>query len=245
MRHFIQILLLLSFSLVISCGKSGNKDRNSPADGVYQNETIMSDGSNIKGIYATVLRPLNKNIHMPSLGTAAVQRDGDTFSAFVKIKSGQRATTFKQAIYTGRRCPDIKDDLNKDAYVDIQEALIAIGQIVIPLDTNIDSQLAGINNYPTGDTASGSYFYRATASFERMFADLKTPDENSSDNMIKIGANDGLTFPGRIVLLQGVNENFFLPPSVGTSDEGNAHKTIPVACGVLWKVAKLPEELIN
>ena len=39
-----------------------------------------------------------KNIHMPTLGTAAVQLDGDTFSAFVKTKSGQRGTNFKQAI---------------------------------------------------------------------------------------------------------------------------------------------------
>jgi hypothetical protein len=243
MRHLIQILILLSFGLIISCGKTGNKDQGLAGNGVYQNETIMADGSNIKGTYASVLRPLNKNIHMPTLGTAAVQRVGDTFSAFVKIKSGQRGTTFKQAIYTGRRCPDIKDDLNKDAYVDINEALVAIGEIVIPLDINIDSQLGGSNNYPRGDIASGSFFYRATASFERMFADLKTPDENSYDNVIKLGANDGLTFPGRIILIQGVNEKFFLPPTVGTVGVENAHETIPLACGVLWKVSALPKEL--
>ena len=245
MQHLIQILILLSFGLIISCGKTGNKNQGTSGNGVYQNETIMADGSNIKGIYATVLRPLNKNIHMPSLGTAAVQRDGDTFSVFVKMKSGQRGTNFKQAIYTGRRCPDIKDDLNKDAYVDINEALVAIGQIVIPLDTNIDSQSGGSNNYPRGDMASGSFFYRATASFERMFADLKTPDENYTDNVIRLGADDGLTFPGRIILIQGVNQKFFLPPTVATDGVENAHVTIPLACGVLWKVSTLPKELIQ
>ena len=78
-----------------------------------------------------------------------------------------------------------------------------------------------------------------------LFADLKAPDENSYDNRIKLGANDGLTFPGRIILIQGVNDKFSLPPTVGTVGVENAHKTIPLACGVLWKVSTLPKELIQ
>ena len=181
---------------------------------------------------------------MKKVGTAAVQREGDTFTATVKMKSGQRATNFTQAIYTGRRCPSIKDDLNKDAYVDIQEALVAIGQIVIPLDSNIDSQQAGLNNYPDGDAVSGSYLYKVTASFSRMFADLKTPDENPTDNMIKLGANEGLTFPGRIVFIQGINETIYLPSTAVSIGGASVHKTMPVACGVLWKVESMPDELL-
>ena len=246
MRLPLKILIPLSFSLVVACGsgKSSDNNKNSTQGGINQNETIQADGSNIKGVYATTLAPLNKNIHMPRIGVAAVQRDGDVFSAFLKIKSGQRGTNLRQAIYTGRRCPTIKDDLNKDAHIDIQEALIAIGKIIIPLDSNVDSQLGGVNNYPMSDTMSGSYFYQATGSFDRMFADLKTPDQNEADNIVKLGPNDGLTFPGRIILLQGANEKVFFPPTVATAEGEKVHKSIPIACGVLWKVEKLPKELL-
>jgi hypothetical protein len=180
---------------------------------------------------------------MPRIGVAAVKRDGDVFSAFVKIKSGQRATTLRQAIYTGRRCPTIKDDLNKDAHIDIQEALVAMGKIIIPLDSNVDSQIGGINNYPNSDSFSGSYFYQATGSFDRMFADLKAPDQNETDNIVKLGPNEGLTFPGRIILIQGANEKVFFPPTVATIEGEKVHRSIPIACGVLWKVDKLPKDL--
>lgn len=243
MRLLIKILLLLSFCLVASCGKSsGTNQDSSSAGGINQNENMRADGSNIKGVYATPLLPMNKNIHMNKVGMAAVQRDGDTFSALIKMKYGQRGTEHKQAIYTGRRCPTIKDDLNKDAYVDIREALSAIGHIVIPLDANVDSQQAGLNTYPVADVVEGKYFYQVTASFERMFADLKTPDENPNDNIIKLGVQDGLTFPGRVILLQGISEKHFLPPTAASMGGESVHKTMPVACGILWKVDKLPIE---
>ena len=244
MRRLIKTLFLFSLCFVVSCGKSSNNDRSTSPSDVTQNETIRADGSNVTGIYATPLVPLNKNIHMKRLGTAALQRDGDTFSAFVKIKSGQRGTKFKQAIYTGRRCPTIKDDLNKDAYVDIQEAMIAIGKIVIPLDSDLDSQMGGIDNYPITDATAGAYFYKTTASFARMFADLKTPDQNETDNIIKLGPDDGLTFPGRIIFIQGINEKVFVPPTVATLPGEDVHKSLPVACGVLWKVDTMPADLL-
>lgn len=249
MRLLIKLLPLFLFCFVLACGKAkDDKNTASPNNGpgeINQNETIMADGSNINGIYATDLVPLNKNIHMKKTGAAAVQRDGDVFSVTVKMKSGQRATEFKQAIYTGRRCPNIKDDLNKDAYVDINEAMVAIGKIVIPLDANLDSQFAGNNVYPAGDEIAGSFFYKTTASFARMFADLKTPDEDINDNIIKLGAEEGLSFPGRIIMLQGINKDVYIPETVATNEEGNVHQMTPVACGVLWKVEKMPEELLT
>jgi hypothetical protein len=235
-------LLILSFSLLLSCGKFSDKNQSAANEGINQNEEIIPNGDNIQGVYAAPLNPLNKNIHMNQVGIAAVQRDGDTFSALVKMKYGQRGTAHKQAIYTGRRCPTIKDDLNKDAYVDIQEALSAIGHIVIPLDSAIDSQQEGFNDYPAGDTSGGKYYYQATTSFERMFSDLKRTDENLADNMIKLGELDGLTFPGRIILLQGINPKHLLPPSAASTDGETVHQSMPIACGVLWKVNSLPEE---
>jgi hypothetical protein len=234
--------LLLFFA---SCGQSGLSVKSPPVgpDGITQNETITSDGSNINGIYATDLYPVNYNLQLRKVGVAAVVRSGDTFSAFVKMQYGQKDTALRQAIYTGRRCPNINDDLNKDAYIDIQEALFAIGQVTIPLDHNLDSQLEGGSEFPIGDSVYGRYFYEIRASFEKMFSDLKTTDEHLDDDIVKLGADSGLTFPGRVIVLQGLNESVFLPPTAGTNNGETAYKTMPIACGVLWKVAKLPSEL--
>ena len=239
----LHILMLLSLSLIVSCGKSKGKGSNSSSDDAIQNETVQTDGSNIQGIYATTLLPLNNNIYMQKIGAAAVQRDGDVFSAYVKVKYGQRMTTLKQSIYTGKRCPTIADDLNKDAYVDIQEALIAIGKVIIPLDGSLDSQFGGQNVYPTGDSNLGSFMYKSTGSFARMFADLKSPDDNTADMVTKLKDDEGLALQGRIVLLQGINERVFLPPTAISLGDRSVYKTIPVACGVLKKVKKMPPEL--
>lgn len=247
MRSKITILTILALSLVTSCGKDKDDDKkssgNRASENRPQNEAVVADGSNIKGIYAADIVPVNNNQHLLKLGVAAIQRDGDVFTARVKLKYGQRMTTLVQGIYTGTRCPTPKDDKNKDAYIDIKESIPAIGQMVIPLDGNLDSQLDGVGGFPTGDNILGAIMYSATASFERMFADLKTPDIIPDDNITKIKADEGLALEGRLIILQGINERVFLPPTAASLGERSPYKTIPVACGILRKVKKLPSEL--
>lgn len=236
-------IAVLSLCFLVSCGGSsgGGSASSLDSDGVMQNETIEADGSNIDGIYVAELYPQNFNLHLMNVGLAGVKREGDNFTAYVNLKYGPKNSYHKQAIYTGRRCPNIDDDLNKDAYIDMQEALIAIGKISIPLDSNLDSQYGGYGDFPYSSDA-GKYFYKVNASFNRMFADLKTEDTDPDDLMIKLGENDGLTFPGRVVLIQGASDNAALPATVGTLGSESVARTIPVACGILWKVNELPEE---
>ena len=78
-----------------------------------------------------------------------------------------------------------------------------------------------------------------------MFADLKAPDTNTSDLVTKLKDDEGLALQGRIVLLQGINERIFLPPTAISLGDRSVYKTMPVACGVLKKVKNLPEELSN
>lgn len=241
-------LPLLSLCLMVSCGEAidskSSPSAQTPGNETTQNEIIVSDGSNINGFYAADLAPVNYNLHFLKVGAAGVERDNDRFSAYVRLKYGPKDIEHTQAIYTGRRCPNINDDLNKDAYIDIKEALIAIGKITIPLDDNIESQEEGQYQYPRGDVNTGKYYYERTASFERMFADLKSEDTDAEDNIIKIPEDDGLTFPGRVVLIQGASEKKELPETVASFEGVSPYKTIPVACGILWKVKERPAELM-
>jgi hypothetical protein len=239
--HLLSVLLLV---FIASCGGKNSGSSGSDSNNlVNQNETMMPDGSNVQGIYATDLWPQNFNLHLKKVGVAAVERNGDEFKALVKMDNGSKGTQMRQAIYYGRRCPNINDDLNHDAYIDIQEARIAIGMITIPLDANLDSQERGSREFPVGSSSRGSFNYHKTASFSRMFADLKEPDQDFSDDITKLLPQDGLTLPGRVVLVQGVSSDTILPGTVAGQNGMSAHESIPMGCGIIWKVTSLPEEL--
>jgi hypothetical protein len=242
-------LPLLSLALLASCSESSSSGSdNSPTQGgsnrpnVIQNEVIVHDGSNIKGHYAGDIWPMNYNLHFKKIGAFGLSRQGDDFSVSIAMKYGPKNTKVRQSLYRAQRCPSLKDDLNKDAYIDVLEARLALGQIVIPFDGDLDSQDAGAFDYPTVGP-DGKYFYTQTASFDRMFADLKAPDEDPSDEFIKLKEKEGIMIPGSVVLFQGAPEGMTLPETVATYNGESRHESLPVGCAVLWKVDQIPEEL--
>jgi hypothetical protein len=238
-----KIIPLLSLTMMVSCVDSSVKSTSSER-GLNQNEIIASDGSNVQGNYAAEIWPVNYNLHFKTIGMVGVKREGDEFTAMVNFKYGPKDTTVRQAIYTARRCPTLKDDLNKDAYIDILEARLAIGKITIPFDGDLDSQMAGSDNYPMVDS-QGNMSYSKTASFSRLFEDLKGLDDEPEDEIIKLDENEGITLPGRIVIFQGMPKKVPIPESVATTDGLDRHESIPVGCAILWKVTDLPRELMG
>ncbi len=238
MKFLISLCLPL---LLVSCVDSLEGDSSSKTGAeMNQNEVIELDGSNVQGHYAAEIWPVNYNLHFKSIGTVGVSRDGDEFKAMVKMKYGPKDTRVRQAIYNARRCPTLEDDSNKDAYVDILEARAAIGKITVPFDGDLNSQLGGSGIYP-GVGIDGKLSWSQTASFSKMFEDLKGVDENPSDQITKLA--DGITFPGRIVLFQGIPRKVQLPETVASPDNDSPYDTLPVGCAVLWKVGQLPVEL--
>jgi hypothetical protein len=235
------VLVVSSLFIFSSCLENSKATSKKEAIQINQNETVEADGSNVQGNYAADIWPVNYNLHFKTIGTVGVKREGDTFSAMVSMKYGPKETRIKQAIYTARRCPNINDDLNKDAYIDILEARLAIGKITIPFDGDLDSQLSGSDQYPYVD-GTGRMAYSKTASFSRLFADLKAPDETPADQMIKLGEEEGITLPGRIVIFQGMPKKVPLPESVATTDGEDKYDSIPVGCAVLWRVPEMPQE---
>jgi hypothetical protein len=237
-----QSLPILSLCLLATACLESSPSSKSKAPEQIQNEVIETDGSNINGIYAGEVWPVNYNLHFKSLGVAGVKREGDNFEAMVNLKYAPRGTVIRPAIYTARRCPNINDDLNKDAYIDILEARLAIGKITIPFDGDLDSQMGGRGQYQASG-ADGKYTYYKSASFERMFTDLKSMDEDPTDQVIKIKEDEGLTFPGRIVIFHGLATDVPLPQTVATTDGETAHQSLPVGCAVLWKIEEMPADL--
>ncbi len=236
MRYLTLFLLLpLSFS----CGK---KDTGRMPT---EEEVLYIDGSNVQGVYQTTLAPVNLNTTMGNIGSAGVHRSSDIFKAFVKLYLGERGITHRQSIHRGSRCPTLRDDINGDGYVDIREAMFVVGNIIIPLDGNIDSQREGSHLYPQGNGIAGGYFYERTASFSKLFEDLRDVDPNTLDEVDKIPYDKGISFHRKVVLILGVGRSTYLPESINSMSGLSKHQALPMACGVLKRSAAFPAELYD
>ncbi len=235
----MKILALLSLLILIACGKAPEPD-----NGSVQNEALMPDGSNVSGPYVAKLMPVNHNFHFQTLGNVHITRDGDSFGVMVKMEHSGDNVWHRQDVYLGTRCPMLQDDTNHDGYIDIIEGRAAFGAIILPLDGDIDSQYGGRNEYPAA-SGEGDYTYIRTGSFDRFFQDIKSEDENLSDQIVKIDSGDGVSFLNKVVIVQGLADNVLLPPSVASENGLSPHTTLPIACGYFKRTTSVPTELAN
>lgn len=206
---------------------------------------VRPDGSNINGFYVGDIFPLNHNLHFKKLGVVGAERSGDDFSVKIRMDNAPRNANIRHSLHVGTRCPTMNDDLNKDAFIDIREARIALGDIVVPFDNDLSSQKTGLTPPQVSDV-NGSYFYSRSTSFDLMFSDLKTQDSLLPSYMKKLSQDEGLGLAGKAVLFQGISSQVTLPKTVRDGGDGlSLHDSIPFGCAILWKASSAPEELTS
>lgn len=217
--------------LLNSCGKSssgsGTQKEEAPEEGSL-------DGSTIEGKYVARFETLNPHVNGTIPGSLTMFRDKDRLMVYLRLFAGKPKAWHQQGIYKGRRCPNLGDDRNGDGFVDIDETMAVVGKVIIPLDTNLNSQASGKNFYPVGDL-SGYYHYERVASFSRMFSDLKEEDKDPEDHIIKLAPEEKFSFEGRVVIVQGVTEDTILPDSVVGLGHRRNFQSLPIVCGVIKK----------
>lgn len=225
--------------LLFSCGK---KDTGKKPE---EEEVLYIDGSNIQGVYQTPLTALNVNMTLGTVGTAGLHRSSDVFKAFVKLYIGEKGVIHRQSIHHGSRCPTIRDDVNNDGFIDQREAHFVVGNVILPLDGDLDSQGEGSGYYPQGNGIAGGYFYERTASFSRMFEDMRDIDRNTLDEIDKIPYDRGYSFHNKVVMIYGAGTFTNLPLSIDSIGGLNRHRSLPIACGVLQRSGNFPSELYD
>ena len=233
---------LAVLALMSSCGSDNSSSNKSKGNAIVpeREETPLStDGSNIQGLYLAKFETLNPHVNGNIPGSVTIQRKDARIYAYLRLFGGGVKTWHRQGIYTGDRCPTQKDDENGDGFVDIVEAEKVLGKIIIPLDADIGSQASGRNFYPVADL-SGNYHYERITSFERFFRDLKSPDKDPEDNVVKLGPEEGFDFVGKPVLVQGVVETTVFPPTVGSMGRYKPFQTLPIVCGIFQKAETMP-----
>jgi hypothetical protein len=238
MKRSVLSIFPVAVLLTVSCGKA-------PSTPAYLQPSapviLPLDGSNIEGLYMAKFITLNPHINGTLPGSATIQRKDRKFYAFVRLFSGGMNVWHQQHIYTGNKCPTLSDDANGDGIIDQEEGSRAWGNVLIPLDSNLRSQLGGNNIYPVAD-AGGNYFYERVTDFEEMFNDLKSEDHRPQDNIAKIAPDEGLAIEGKVAVVFGVAAETELPTTVAPFDRFSPQQSLPVACGVFRRVTEVPGE---
>lgn len=93
---------------------------------------------------------------------------------------GKGKRRYHQFIHAGDRCPDNNSDLNKDGMINFYETIMASGEILIPLDRNLQTSRAGSDWYPFSGS-NGSYLYSRSSSLLEMLPDLGYSSVQSLD----------------------------------------------------------------
>lgn len=229
---------LVALPLIYACGKGDSGDGKSQKQEVPEEEGTI-EGSTIDGLYMAKFETLNPHVNGTLPGSLTFYRNGDRVMTYVRLFAGKPKAWHPQGIYMGKRCPNLGDDKNRDGFIDIEEAMAVVGKVIIPLDSNMNSQSAGRNFYPLGDL-SGYYHYERVSSFNRMMEDLRSEDNDPADHITKLAPNQKFTIEGKVIIVQGVSEDTILPESVVGLDRRKNFQTLPITCGVIKKVTKTP-----
>jgi hypothetical protein len=208
---------------------------------VTQRNINPIDGSNIEGHYQAKFITLNPQINGTIPGSANFYRKNNQLYAYVRLFGGGVNAWHIQNVYTGTRCPNSADDINGDGFIDIEEAEKVLGDIIIPLDGNIESQRLGAKRFPYADL-SGSYAYERVTSFSKFMNDLNLMDDNLEDNIVKIRSDIGFDFKNLTVLILGIEKDKELPETIATKIPFEKNETFPITCGVYKKIENLPGE---
>lgn len=235
-KHSINLALMSL--LAFSCSEGGGGGSTPPKKHAENLEIEMI------GVYQAKLRPVNKKFGEHLNGSLTLVREKDEFIADVRFSAGPVSTLHSQSIHLGERCPDERDDLNFDGYIDAEEGAQVYKEILIPLDDDLSSQRIGLGIFPVTDEY-GFYFWSRTVSFEKLLSDLHEEDINPTDDIVKLAGNKSFNAKGMVVIIRGVPSTEVLPETVLGRGRQGPHEAIPVACGVISKLTKTPGVIDN
>lgn len=223
-------LIVACLMTLASCGSDSGSSGTSSSK-----EEQRAREQDDQGIYRVVLKPLNASVAGETTGTMEIRIEGDDVSVASTIAGAPSGVKHLQNIMLGTSCPAESSDKNADAVIDIKEAMAHTGDILIPLDSKISDQIAGIDYGPIANGA-GSYVYRRSASLTDMLADLRSPDPDKFDSIVKLPFGHRLNLAGKVVLIHGVNSGAALAETVSTIRDLSHSQSLPIACGKIVRV---------
>lgn len=204
MMRLIYCICIILFS---SCGK--HKFPN------YEIDTELPQFEERDATYTTILKSINGR---PFTGDSLLWLKGNQFYVKVTVKNNSPLTRFYQFIHTNGHCPNLKDDDNKDGILDFDESLRVAGEIVVPLDRDLEGQVIGSEWYPVSNK-NGDYFYSRATSLAKFLTDLHASDNNRSDDFGKLSPAEDFSADKRVIIIYKDVNGYLLPTACGKYHE--------------------------
>jgi hypothetical protein len=241
----MKVSIWLTMGLILmSCGKNSsvqNKDSKPISDPLTE-QIEKNNYIDVNGTYVAVLNPINADTIGFSSGAVTVNITDDNMITNIRFNGSSPMTLHSQSIHVGSFCPSEIADTNMDGYIDISESHAYTSNVLIPLDADTNSQIAGEGIYPVSD-AWGTYIYSLAGSFKTLMSDLYLPDENTNDDITKLIPGAPLLLEEKVIVIYGTLDTDSLPSTVSSSDHLTSNQSLPIACGTFSKVVKLPGTL--
>jgi hypothetical protein len=229
-------LLFSTVWLIAACGNESGPSAGSKTPV----PSVMPLRQPDSGLYRAILRPLNENVAGRTRGTILVRvsEEEDEFRVEAAVAGAPAGVKHFQHITTGSSCPDASHDTNGDGVVDVVEGMVAFGNLMIPLDSNLNTQLDGSNFGPIAN-AAGAYVYARTGILSRLLDDLRDSEQLLPEGLVKIPADEPLNLAGRVLIVHGVGAS--LPGSVATTRSMGPRESLPIACGILTRIQNVDD----
>jgi len=227
-------IIIIASLMLIGCEKnvkSGGDLFENPM-GVPQNQEVEEETH--EGQYVARFWPLNSALNKFARGDAKIEIKEDMINIQMDIKNSSVLTNQKQFIFEGSRCPNETDDLNQDGYLDPVEVSRVVGNILIPLDDNIEDQFLGLDQFPTTNLF-GNYKYEKSGNLNLLLDDLFSDDLDFEDEIVK-GDKTTFKFHNRVILIQGLDSFTYIPGTINTRPGVSIQENLTVACAEIKKI---------
>ncbi len=206
---------LLLLSLIACGGDSGNSDE------FDRQEEEVPEPELIQKVYRGDLRPVNPRVENDVEGQVILRLEDESFEANIAARR-VHSSTHRLEVRTGKSCPSRTDDTDGDGFISAAEANAVSGIVYIPLDSDLDNLLQDNGRYPDGG------FLKAFVYQE---------DTERKNLVSSLGAESGIDFGNRIVMVLGTNPDDVLPATVASPDGRIPQETLPIACAELTQIS--------
>lgn len=196
----------------------------------------------IAGEYLAVFDMVNPQVTGKVTGAFTFSRkvEKDQVVGDVRITNAGVKIIHSQHVRVGTRCPGPQDDTNGDGIIDAVEGEKVYGRAFFPLDDDLSSQASGDRFFPDGNQY-GNYAYSKVAKFSDFIKDLRSTE--ARDQYFRLRPRQYMRLEGRVVVVNGIDPEIYLPDTVRTLPRNSKDQTLPIVCGVIKKVQASPGEI--
>lgn len=223
-HSMLSVLTLSSTLLLAACGGGSSSGKSSPTTQV---NPVIED---YRGSFKATLAPMN--MASPDIqGEYQLTLSDEIFQVQTTVFGAAPGARHFQYIINGK-CQF--NDQNEDGLVDMNEVFAQNGLILVPLDSNLDSQIEGSDFGPIANE-EGKFVYKRSADGLRFIDDLMAGDPDPKDEFSKIREEKDLQLATRSIIVLGVDENTVLPETVASFRNLSLAESLPVACGEIQR----------